>query len=225
MSIVAIVLVSGATLGETPFSVINLLWVNMVMDTLAAISLCTEPPHPTELKKERVKKHDKIILKSMWRSILGHFIYQFLVMLTLLYFGPLMFDINYDYIYEIKFDENGNPSNRIIHYSLMIITFMMMQLFNQINCRRLGVKAFNVFEDFFNNWLFIFILIGEFCISWAMILFGGKIFQTAPLTWQMVIAAFSFGIGSLLIGAGLKATPEQLIEKIPELLNENSTDG
>ena len=43
----------------------------MIMDTLAALALATEPPHPTELKKERVRKHDKIILKVMWRNILG----------------------------------------------------------------------------------------------------------------------------------------------------------
>lgn len=45
------------------------------MDTLAAISLCTEPPHPTELKKERARKHDKVILKSMWRNIYGQSLY------------------------------------------------------------------------------------------------------------------------------------------------------
>ena len=45
------------------------------MDTFAAIALATEPPHPTELKKQRVKKHDKIILKSMWRTILGGALY------------------------------------------------------------------------------------------------------------------------------------------------------
>ena len=43
------VFLCGATLGDTPFSVIQLLWINMVMDTLAAIALSTEPPHPKEL--------------------------------------------------------------------------------------------------------------------------------------------------------------------------------
>ena len=47
----------------------------MIMDTLAAIALATEPPHPTELKKQRVKKHDKIILKGMWRTIITGAIY------------------------------------------------------------------------------------------------------------------------------------------------------
>lgn len=70
----------------------------MVMDTLAAISLATEPPHPTELNKQRIKKHDRVILNSMWRSILGQVIYQIIVMVTLLYAGPAMFGITYDLI-------------------------------------------------------------------------------------------------------------------------------
>lgn len=50
ISALLVVFLSGATLGDSPFNVIQLLWVNMVMDTLAAIALATEPPHPTELK-------------------------------------------------------------------------------------------------------------------------------------------------------------------------------
>lgn len=60
-------------------------------------------------------------------------------MLVLLYAGPVMFDIDYAYYKEVKYTEEG-PTNRIIHYSMMIITFMMMQLFNQINSRKLGFK-------------------------------------------------------------------------------------
>jgi Ca2+-transporting ATPase len=47
---ITIVFLGGATLGNPTFSVIQLLWINMIMDTLAAISLATEPPHPSELK-------------------------------------------------------------------------------------------------------------------------------------------------------------------------------
>lgn len=49
----SLVILGGATLGNSPFSVIQLLWVNMIMDTLAAISLATEPPHPTNFKQEK----------------------------------------------------------------------------------------------------------------------------------------------------------------------------
>ena len=65
------VFIGGATLGNPPFSVIQLLWINMIMDTLAAISLATEPPHPKTMKLEKQKKTDKLILPVMWRNIIG----------------------------------------------------------------------------------------------------------------------------------------------------------
>jgi len=63
------VFIGSATLGESPFNVIQLLWINMVMDTLAAISLATEPPHPTELKEQTIKKHERVFLNEMWDNI------------------------------------------------------------------------------------------------------------------------------------------------------------
>ena len=65
------VFLCGATLGDTPFSVIQLLWINMVMDTLAAIALSTEPPHPTELGQQSVASNNKVVVPQMWRQILG----------------------------------------------------------------------------------------------------------------------------------------------------------
>lgn len=69
--VLLIVFLGGTTLGSSPFAVIQLLWINMVMDTLAALSLATEPPHPTELKKEKEKKSNTIITSVMWRNIFG----------------------------------------------------------------------------------------------------------------------------------------------------------
>ena len=68
---VLIVFFGGATLGQSPLNVIQLLWINMVMDTLAALALATEPPHPTELKNEKLRKRDNIITPIMMRNIFG----------------------------------------------------------------------------------------------------------------------------------------------------------
>lgn len=61
VSALAIILLGVITLGSSPFQVVQLLWMNMVMDTLAAIALATEPPHPTDLNKQRIKKHDRVV--------------------------------------------------------------------------------------------------------------------------------------------------------------------
>jgi magnesium-transporting ATPase (P-type) len=232
MVALTIVFLGGATLGQSPFNVIQLLWINMVMDTLAALSLATEPPHPTELKKERVKKHDRIIQKVMWRSIMGQYVYQMLVLITLLYFGPMMFEgRNYDYYNTPFYTEiliNGVNTmvvtNKTYHYTLVFHTFMLMNLFNQINSRKLGLKDFNIFERFFNNFWFLVVLAGEFVAQFFIVELGGIIFRTAPLPWDMQICAISFGVGSLIIGAALKATPPEWVEKIPVIINEEATE-
>lgn len=68
----------------------------MVMDTLAAISLATEPPHPTQLKKKRLNKSEKVFLPEMWRQILGISAYELLVLIIFLYAFPAMFGLRYN---------------------------------------------------------------------------------------------------------------------------------
>ncbi len=63
------VLLCSLTLGMSPFNVIQLLWINLVMDVLAAIALANEAPHPTELRKDRIKRTDHVLSPVMWRSI------------------------------------------------------------------------------------------------------------------------------------------------------------
>lgn len=138
-----LVLLGGATLGFSPFSVTQLLWTNMVMDTLAALSLATEPPHPTNLKAEKQKKQDKIVLPVMWRNILSQAIYQLLVLIVMLYSVPYWFGKTYSY-YETEFyytsDEtasddyntlmNTAADNKLFHFTMVFNTFILMNLFN-----------------------------------------------------------------------------------------------
>ena len=87
------------------------------------------------------------------------------------------------------------------------------------------MKEFNIFSNFFNNFWFFIILAIEFVATWFMITLGSKIFRSVLLTFPMIITAFSFGVGSLLVSAAVKATPPELAEKIPDLINENAGDG
>jgi magnesium-transporting ATPase (P-type) len=67
------------------------------MDILAAIALATEQPHPTDLRKERFKiEKDNFVMPIMWRSIYSQVLYQILVMMILLYLGPIIFGIEYN---------------------------------------------------------------------------------------------------------------------------------
>jgi magnesium-transporting ATPase (P-type) len=98
ISVVTVVLLAVTVMGLPPFNVIHLLWMNLVMDVLAAISICTEPfnsdPKNEEesSKLKRIsKKKDKIFTNEMWRNILVTAFYQVLVMIILMFTGQFMF--------------------------------------------------------------------------------------------------------------------------------------
>lgn len=127
------VLISGATLGNPAFSVIQLLWINMIMDTLAAISLATEPPHPSAMKLEKQKKSDKLILPVMWRNILGQVGYQLLILIIMLYSVPWWFGKGYNLVENTKISFYGTSIESLYkkqHYTMLFHTFVLMNLFN-----------------------------------------------------------------------------------------------
>jgi len=82
-------------LGHSPFNIVQLLWINLVMDVLAAIAFSTEAP-PLALKADKLTKKDRIVTKPMVRTILFQSLYQLIVMLVLLYLGPKIGDYEYD---------------------------------------------------------------------------------------------------------------------------------
>jgi len=138
VSCMIFVLSSALILGHSPFSVMQLLWINLIMDVLAAIAFSTENPHPTDIRKERINTNDNIITKPMMRSILSQSIYQLFVMVLMLYAGPIMFKIPYNlYTTELreKVGDEEVPTNRLIHQTLLFQIFVMMNMFNMINCR------------------------------------------------------------------------------------------
>ena len=100
---------------------------------------------------------------------------------------------------------------------------MLMNLFNAFNCRKMGIKEYNIFSGFFNNFLFLAILLGEFLVQYGMVILGLKIFYTTSITLVMHITALCFGLGSWIVAAILKATPEEWIDKLKFQLNEEGS--
>ena len=72
--------------GKAPLTAVQLLWVNLIMDTLGALALATEPPNDEMMKRPPVGRGENFITKTMWRNIIGQSLYQLVIM------GLLMFD-------------------------------------------------------------------------------------------------------------------------------------
>jgi P-type Ca2+ transporter type 2C len=117
----------GVVLGESPLTTVQLLWVNLIMDTFAALALATEPPKPELLDDKPHGRDDKIVTSVMWRKVIGQSIYQIIVLCILLFFGQSFLDVESRGPNERWTPENG------VHFTIIFNTFVMMQVFNEIN--------------------------------------------------------------------------------------------
>merc|ERR1712110_816021 len=89
-------------------------------------------------------------------------------------------------------------------YTIVFQTFVFMQLFNQINARKLGDREFNIFAGFFNNWWFLCITVLTFVIQYAMVQYGGRPLRATPLTERDQLVCLAIGSFSLIWGAIIK---------------------
>ncbi|KAK5095937.1 plasma membrane calcium [Lithohypha guttulata] len=145
---------------------VQLLWVNLIMDTLAALALATDPPTQKILERPPQKKSEALITHNMWKMITGQAVYQLVVSLVLYFAGMQIFGYG--------------PERRQELDTIVFNTFVWMQIFNEFNNRRLDNK-FNIFEGIHRNFWFI----GINCImvgGQIMIIFvGGAAFRIVRL--------------------------------------------
>ena len=143
--------VGACIVGESPLRAVQMLWVNLIMDTLASLSLVTEPPSADLLKRRPYKRTETVISGIMLKNIIGQAVYQIAVMFTILFAGPCLFDIDDG----IPKHNNFKPSQ---HFTMIFNTFVLMTLFNEINSRKIHGER-NVFKGFLANPIFACLLL------------------------------------------------------------------
>lgn len=180
---------------ESVLSAVQLLWVNLIMDTMAALALATDPPTRKILNRKPDPKSAPLISVTMWKMIVGQAIYQLTVTLILYFAGDNIF--NYSTEHETR-----------SHQTLVFNTFVWMQIFNALNNRRLD-NHFNVFEGVFNNWMFCAIFMTMIGGQVLIIFVGGwPAFQSIRQTGPQWAIALVLGAISLPIGAIVRLVPD-----------------
>jgi len=147
-------LVGSFAYQRSPLAAIQLLWVNLLMDSLASLALASEPPDSLSLKKPPVNRSAHLITPRMWANIMGQAVYQLSVVFLLLFLGPSWFGITPgNCVMTPNCLYPGSKGQNSVHYTLIFNSFVWMQLFNEINCRNLD-GGLNVVKGIFNNPLF-----------------------------------------------------------------------
>jgi P-type Ca2+ transporter type 2B len=147
VNVVAVVcaFVGACAISESPLRAVQMLWVNLIMDTLASLALATEPPTLELLNRQPYGRTKPLISRRMIKNILGHSVYQLTVIFVLLFAGPDMFDM-----------EDGTQLSDFVptqHFTMIFNSFVLMTLFNEINSRKIHGEQ-NVFKGIFNNPIF-----------------------------------------------------------------------
>ncbi|XP_038266813.1 plasma membrane calcium-transporting ATPase 2 isoform X8 [Dermochelys coriacea] len=207
--VAVIVAFTGACITQdSPLKAVQMLWVNLIMDTFASLALATEPPTESLLLRRPYGRNKPLISRTMMKNILGHAVYQLTLIFTLLFIGEKMF----------KIDSGRNaplhspPSE---HYTIIFNTFVMMQLFNEINARKIHGER-NVFDGIFRNPIFCTIVLGTFAVQIVIVQFGGKPFSCSPLQLDQWMWCVFIGLGELVWGQVIATIPTSRLKFLKE---------
>ncbi|XP_060701385.1 plasma membrane calcium-transporting ATPase 1-like isoform X2 [Hemiscyllium ocellatum] len=216
--VAVIVAFTGACITQdSPLKAVQMLWVNLIMDTFASLALATEPPTESLLLRKPYGRNKPLISRTMMKNILGHGVYQLTIIFTLLFAGEKFFDI----------DSGRNaplhaPASE--HYTIVFNTFVMMQLFNEINARKIHGER-NVFEAIFRNPIFCSIIVGTFLIQIIIVEFGGKPFSCSGLTLDQWLWCIFIGVGELLWGQVISSIPTSRLKFLKEAGHGTTKDN
>ncbi|XP_016355859.1 plasma membrane calcium-transporting ATPase 3-like isoform X4 [Sinocyclocheilus anshuiensis] len=207
--VAVIVAFTGACITQdSSLKAVQMLWVNLIMDTFASLALATEPPNEALLLRKPYGRNNPLISRTMMKNILGHAVFQLTIIFTLLFVGEKIFDI----------DSGRNallhspPSE---HYTIIFNTFVLMQLFNEINARKIHGER-NVFDGIFANPIFCSIVLGTFAIQIVIVQFGGKPFSCSPLNAEQWLWCLFVGMGELIWGQVIASVPTHQLKCLKE---------
>ncbi|XP_071993412.1 plasma membrane calcium-transporting ATPase 4 isoform X5 [Engystomops pustulosus] len=207
--VAVIVAFTGACITQdSPLKAVQMLWVNLIMDTFASLALATEPPTESLLLRKPYGRNKPLISRTMMKNILGHAVYQLTIIFTLLFAGEKFFDIDSGRNVPL----HSPPSE---HYTIVFNTFVMMQLFNEINARKIHGER-NVFENIFRNPIFCAVVVGTFAAQIVIVEFGGKPFSCSGLTLSQWFWCIFIGVGELLWGQLICTVPTSRLKFLKE---------
>ena len=179
VNVAALLLVlGGSVIGtEMPLTVTQILWVNLIMDTFAALALASLPPSHEVMKDKPRKASDFIINKSIGFGILFCGIFFFLVMFALL----------------VYCERRGKGGVDVHELTMFFTTFVMIQFWNLFNAKAL-MSHHTAFRHFLKDRGMILVLVLVLVGQWIIVTFGGEMFRTTPLSlheWLLIIGSTS----------------------------------
>lgn len=208
--------VGAFSIQQSPLTAVQMLWVNLIMDTLASLALATEPPSDEHLKRKPYNRKEYIVSRVMWKHILGQSLMQLLILFILMFDGEnILLEFqhgdefmrnpeNSDYVrsgrlykldggkdYKDYYDDpNIGPSR---HFTYIFNIFVLMQLFNELNCRKIRDEV-NIIHHSCRNPTFWIIWVFTLLAQVLMVQVGNRALNvhSAGLTIEQWLISLAF---------------------------------
>mmetsp|Transcript_2008 Transcript_2008/g.4528 ORF Transcript_2008/g.4528 Transcript_2008/m.4528 type:complete len:1102 (+) Transcript_2008:36-3341(+) len=215
---VSAAIIGAVTISQSPLTPVQMLWVNLIMDTFASLALATEPPTDAHLKRKPHNRNEYIVNKIMWKHIFGQAVLQLSIIFPMVYAGELFLPEfgsgkrilynpdNEDFVRSGRLfhieggeDYNDNFTDPDIgpsrHFTIIFNTFVLLQLCNEFNARKICDEV-NCFKGVFTSSLFVGIWIFTLFAQVLLVQVGGFALSCHldGLTWQQwfICMAFAF---------------------------------
>ncbi|XP_028751403.1 calcium-transporting ATPase 8, plasma membrane-type [Neltuma alba] len=172
--------ISAVSSGDVPLNAVQLLWVNLIMDTLGALALATEPPTNHLMDRPPVGRREPLITNIMWRNLLIQAAYQVSVLLVLTFRGTTLLNLKHH-------SDATKAKNTVIFNA-----FVLCQVFNEFNARKPDEN--NIFKGITKNYLFMGIVALTLILQVIIIEFLGKFTSTVRLNWKQWLICVIIGI-------------------------------
>jgi len=181
-------------------SAVQLLWINIIMDTFAALALATDPASEALLDRKPDKKTAPLFSVNMYKQILFQSTYQIIITLVFHFAGRQILGLP------------SSSHNDVVIQTLVFNAFVFAQIFNSVNCRRLDRKL-NIFEGITKNRYFIVITLIEIAVQVLIVFVGGSAFQVTHIGGREWGISLALGVVSIPLGALIRLLPNEPFEK------------
>nr|CAB3488184.1 unnamed protein product [Digitaria exilis] len=176
--------VAAVSSGNVPLNAVQLLWVNLIMDTLGALALATEPPTNHLMERPPVGRREPLVTNIMWRNLIIMALFQVSVLLTLNFKGISLL--------QLKNDDKAHADK--VKNTFIFNTFVLCQVFNEFNSRK--PDELNIFKGISGNHLFIAIITITIILQALIVEFLGKFASTVKLSWQLWLVSIGLAFFS-----------------------------
>ncbi|KAI8980025.1 calcium-translocating P-type ATPase [Trametes punicea] len=191
---------------ESVLSAVQLLWINIIMDTFAALALATDPATPQLLDRKPDKKTAPLFSVDMYKQIIGQSAYQTAITLIFHFLGSKI--LGFDH----SSDATTQKHNDAVVQTLVFNIFVFAQIFNSLNSRRLD-NQLNVFQGITKNYYFMAITLIEVAVQILIVFVGGAAFQVTRIGGREWGISLALGFVSIPLGALIRCIPNGPVER------------